>query len=355
MMRARKTSLFRVAVLGLAMMSFGTLAEVRAGNIALDPGFESADSGALPGDSNVFSSGQSIDGGTWTVTQGFVGVDTATFFVFDGQKSVFLDGDNSGPDSLTQTLATVAGQLYSISFWANADVANVLSVTFGGAPVTGMPTSAPQNGFPGSDPLSNSSQFVLLTGTAMAVSSSTDLTITGTAFPTISSGVTIEIDDVSVASVPEPSSFVLALIGTVGAFGFTRIRRPRSLHTTILWGDFQENELGGDARLRLGCAVVPPVASFRRQGNSGGHVLSVTPSTSRGHRTPQEGRWPLDYRNIDPRAVIRTMYTERGRSDLGGAKTHRTPAGPNHERRSPRFSPTDDLRGRDCRVRKRGC
>jgi hypothetical protein len=225
MMTKRCLPLFRLALLSLIVFGSVMLTGARAGNIVADSGFESADPGALPGDFNVFVSGQSIDGGAWNVTQGTIGVDTSTFFVFDGQKSVLLDGDNSGPDSLTQTLATVAGQTYAISFWANSDVANSLSVTFGGTEVDGIPTSVPQNGFPGSDPLSNSSLFVLLTGTATAVSSSTDLTITGTAFPTISSGVTIEIDDVSVASVPEPSAFALAAIGAIGIAGYALLRR----------------------------------------------------------------------------------------------------------------------------------
>jgi hypothetical protein len=224
-MTLRCLPLFRLALLSLAVFGSVMLTGVRAGNIVADSGFESADPGALPGDFNVFTSGQSIDGGAWNVTQGMVGVDTSTFFVFDGQKSVLLDGDNSGPDSLTQTLATTAGQKYTISFWANSDVANSLSVSFGGAAVSGMPTSVPQNGFPGSDPLSNSSFFVLLTGTATAVSSSTDLTITGTAFPTLTSGVSIEIDDVSVASVPEPSTFLLLAIGAIGVFGYACRRK----------------------------------------------------------------------------------------------------------------------------------
>jgi hypothetical protein len=225
MMRRRFSLLYRLV--SLSFIVFGPLMSTcaQAGNIVADSGFESADPGALPGDFNVFSSGQSIDGGVWNVTQGTVGVDTSTFFVFDGQKSILLDGDNSGPDSLTQTLATTPGQTYAISFWANSDVANSISVTFGGSPVSGIPTSVVQNGFPGSDPLSNSSLFVLLTGTATAVSSTTDLTITGTAFPTINSGVTIEIDDFSVAAVPEPSSFVLAAIAIgIGISGALRHR-----------------------------------------------------------------------------------------------------------------------------------
>jgi len=217
--------LTRAISVGLVMVGLGLAADVRAGNIVQDPDFESADPGAKPGDSNFFTSGQSIDGGLWNVTQGTVGVDTDTFFIFAGHKSILLDGDNSGPDSLTQTLATLPGQLYTISFWANSDVQNLFSVTFGGNPVSGAPSSIVQNGFPGADPLSNSSLFVLYTGTAIASSSSTDLTFTVTALPTVTSGVSVEIDNVSVAAVPEPSTFTLAAIGAVCTLGYVSRRR----------------------------------------------------------------------------------------------------------------------------------
>jgi hypothetical protein len=217
--------LSRALCVGLVVMGLGLAADVRAGNIVQDADFESADPGALPGDSSFFTSGQSIDGGLWNVTQGTVGVDTDTFFIFAGHKSILLDGDNSGPDSLTQTLATTPGQIYTISFWANSDVPNIFSVTFGGNPVSGAPTSIVQNGFPGADPLSNSSLFVLYTGTAMASSSSTDLTFTVTALPTITSGVSVEIDNVSVAVVPEPSTLTLAAIGAVCTIGCMARRR----------------------------------------------------------------------------------------------------------------------------------
>jgi hypothetical protein len=201
-----------MAGLALAFSPF-----VQAENIVQNPGFELADPNALPGDLNLFTSGQSIDGGTWFVTEGTVGVDTETSFIFNGRKSVLLDGDNSGPDSLTQTLATTPGQIYTILFWANADVPNVFSVTFGGTPVTGTPTSIAQNGFPGVDPLSNSSLFVLYLGTATATSASTDLTFTTTASPTIDSGVTVEIDNIMVVAgaIPEPSALTLASTGAV--------------------------------------------------------------------------------------------------------------------------------------------
>jgi len=219
----------RPILLGLIAFGLSRAAEARAGNLVQDPGFESADPTALPGDSNLFTSGMSIDGGSWNVTQGTVGVDTLTSFIFDGSKSIVLDGDNSGPDSITQTLATTPGQLYTISFWANADVPNSFSVTFGGATVPGAPTSIAQNGFPGLDPLSNSSFFQLYTATATATSISTDLTFTTTAFPTATSGVTVELDNVSViaGSVPEPPSLALAVIGAATVAGGAILRRKR--------------------------------------------------------------------------------------------------------------------------------
>ena len=89
-------------------------------------------------------------------------------------------------------------------------------------------TTIAQNGFPGSDPLANISLFVLYTATAMANSSSTDLTFTTTAFPTINSGVTVEIDEISVAAgtVPEPSTLTLAAIGAMAILGRFLRRRP---------------------------------------------------------------------------------------------------------------------------------
>jgi hypothetical protein len=147
-----------------------------------DGGFEAADPGGAAGGTNYFTSGSSIDGGLWNVTQGTVGVDTQNFFVFDGNKSIFLSpggtsGGAGGPNSLTQTLATTPGQVYTISFWANADVDNTFSVTFGGVAVTGAPSTIAVNGFPSSTWLGNSGEFTFYSGTATAVSASTDLTL----------------------------------------------------------------------------------------------------------------------------------------------------------------------------------
>jgi hypothetical protein len=211
-----------------AIFTLLTLSASAYANIVVDGGFEAADP-AAPADSTIyFTAGSSFDGGSWTVTQGTVGVDTQIFYVFDGNKSIFLDGDSAGPDSLTQTLTTVPGQTYNVSFWADADVTNTFSVTFGGAPVTGAPTSIAVNGFPSPNWLGNSGLFTLYSGTAVATSASTDLVFSATGFPVPNSnGVTVEIDDVSVSSAaPEPSGIAFLLAsGLVGAAAFSGIRK----------------------------------------------------------------------------------------------------------------------------------
>ena len=196
------------------------------GDILLDGDFEAAAPGAPTGTTS-FTSGNSIDGGPWTVSQGTVDVDTQNLFVYAGNKSVFLDGNGSGPDSLRQTLTAVAGQTYSVSFWANADVPNTFSVTLGGAAVSGAPTSIAVNGFPSATYLGNSGLFTFYSGIVTATSTSEDLVLTATGSPTGGSGVTVEIDSVSVSVIPEPSTFALTAMGAIGgiAYAWRRLRR----------------------------------------------------------------------------------------------------------------------------------
>jgi len=219
--RSVSTYLLRPALLGLAMLGFGLSTSSYAGNIVRDGSFESADPGVPAGSYDYFNSPQSIDGGYWFVTQGSVGVDTGVYEVYYGQKSVFLNGSGTGPDSLSQTLTTAPGQLYTISFWANADAANTFSVTFGGANVPGLPTSIKENGFPSLNYLGNSGLFTFYTATELATSASTVLTFTASS-PI--STTTVELDDVSVtaaaAAVPEPSALLLAAIGGLGTLAF---------------------------------------------------------------------------------------------------------------------------------------
>ena len=191
-------------------------------NIVLDGGFES--SGTLGGLVN-YTVGNSIDGGNWIVSEGKVAVDSQDFYVDDGNNSVFLDGDSAGPDSLSQTLDTVPGDTYTVSFWADADITNSFSVTLGGTAVTGVPDSITANGFPSSVANGNSSLFELYSGTVVASAASEALVFTA-AVPPGGPGATVEIDDVSVVAtaVPEPSTFAITALGLLGliAIGWRR-------------------------------------------------------------------------------------------------------------------------------------
>ncbi len=204
------------------------------GGIVTDGGFESADPGGTAGNTDYFTTGQSIDGGSWLVTQGTVGVDTQNLYVYQGNKSVYLSGsgnDNSmATDSLTQTLNTVIGDTYTIGFWANADTPNTFSVTFGGAAVNGAPASIAQNGFPSNNWLGNSSLFTYYSGTATATATRTDLVFSAAYQGNSDTGVTVEIDNVDVtgltSATPEPATFPLTALG-LGLAGMAVARRRR--------------------------------------------------------------------------------------------------------------------------------
>ncbi len=200
-----------------------------------DPRFELADPGASQGSRTPFNGGQTIDGGYWNVTQGKVIVDTQNQWVYDGNKSVYLNAaynasGNNIPGSLTQYLTTVVGQVYQISFWANADVSNTFSVTFGGVQVAGVPSSIAVNFFPNPYPPANpnSGLFTSYSGTAEALSTSTALTLTASSVATSTSlNMTVEIDNVSVtpgasAAVPEPSSLLLTTIVVMASVPIAR-------------------------------------------------------------------------------------------------------------------------------------
>ena len=221
--RCKWVGFFRfLAVLGILACECSV---VYGGSAVVDGGFENADPTAPPDTTDYFTAGMSIDSGAWIVSQGTVGVDTQDSYVYDGNKSVFLDGSaatvfSPGPDSLTQTLTTVPGDIYTLDFFAAADTPNNFMVTFGGAVVTGAPTSIAPNGIPAG--------FAAYSGTAMATSISSDLVFTST---DLSLG-TVEIDDVSVtdsslfAASPEPPTWLSVLIGTaIGLIGMARSRR----------------------------------------------------------------------------------------------------------------------------------
>lgn len=200
-LRRVSTSLFLLAALSLP---------AHAATILADGGFESATGGA------IIYAGSSIDGGSWNVTQGSVYIDSGDPYVFAGNNSLNLTGNNPYfPNTISQTLATVAGQLYSFSFFANADSSNTFALLVNGLAVSGAPSSIANNGFPGA--VSNSALFTSYNGQFTANSTSTVFSISDTATPPYNSQYgSVVFDNFNIAPTPEPGSILLVLTGVAG-------------------------------------------------------------------------------------------------------------------------------------------
>jgi hypothetical protein len=214
-MRHRPHTLVRVAVAALAVVALAAPAAGAQQNLVTNGTFETL---AGSGPANWF--GANPGGANWGVRQA---PHTGTF-------ALYLQGDSRGfstPASYSaagQTIATTAGQAYSISFWAlngsQASTPNRLQVLFGGVMLFDeMLTNS------GSE---NYQQFTI---TGVASGAATDLVFRGW-----HQGSGNNIDDVTmvaasttppVSTVPEPATWALMSVGLVGVLGGAR-RRARA-------------------------------------------------------------------------------------------------------------------------------
>jgi len=204
--------LFEKAGLAIGLALTALAATPAHAQIVKDGNFETADPGQTT-QTDFFTSGTPFDL-NWTV-MGEVGIDQNDVYVFDGSKSLFLNS-GIGTDGISQNLATTAGNLYNLSFYANDDTAgDLLNVTFGDTTLAPIPV--PANGYNGPG-AGNQGLFTFYSFTVAATSPFTGLSFSSVG--NLGAGQ-LELDDISLAPVPEASttvSFGLLLLGLGGIF-----------------------------------------------------------------------------------------------------------------------------------------
>ena len=173
-------------------------------NIVNNPGFEVPNIG-MPVDGYMYTN--SVPG--WVVTGNPTVLFNSTYRpVFTGLQAVQIERNG---DMLSQSLTTVNGQQYQLSFnwstwWLNNTTVSTLEVTSGNVINTLMATGT-----------AYSPQSWLFTAAGASTTLSfMNIGATGTSYP--------QIDNVSVTAVPEPGTYAMLLAG-LAAVGFVAKRR----------------------------------------------------------------------------------------------------------------------------------
>jgi|GEM_PF-940756 len=212
-MNHRKTLHVHPAVVATVIcLIFGTASNGLAQNLIVNGSFESGNypwgnSGAGPDAADLPAGSTAITG--WTLT---LGCDVSALqpgnpygtVPEDGQVSIDLTGyqDHAPYGGVTQSISTVPGANYDLSFWVGIDNGNPADI--GPAAVTAFAGSASAvfaNTLTG-----NGNQWEQFNLPFTADSSPTTITVVG---EFASSGHYIGLDNVSVAAVPEPASLSL--------------------------------------------------------------------------------------------------------------------------------------------------
>lgn len=197
-------------VWSLAALLAVAVVQANASNIVADPGFESG----IPGSyTSAMGDGWVVTAGTGAICNNSGGGCGSAGVAHTGTQMAFLDWSDTF-DTTTQTLSTVIGQTYTISYFVAGTQPNLLQVTFGGS--TLFNGTAPTNG------VVSPSNYVQYTFNSPATSTSTVLAFSGQR----TVGGEILLDDVSVTAIPEPSTLLMLAAGLL-VLGERRLRWPR--------------------------------------------------------------------------------------------------------------------------------
>jgi hypothetical protein len=183
----------------LAAMLAGAAGHATASNIILDPGFEGGTANSYTG---AMGDGWVVTAGTGAICNNSGAGCGNAGDAHTGTQMAFLDWSTT-LNTITQTLSTVVGQTYEVSYWVADGQPNFLQVTFGGS--TLFDGTAPTSGVSPGD-------YVEYTFDVTATSTSTVLAFSG---QRTEGGGTL-LDDVSVAAVPEPATLLLTPAGLLG-------------------------------------------------------------------------------------------------------------------------------------------